>query len=493
MITIKAELGSMITLSADSLSKLRINPTDTLYVPAATIRYFYSYETKNGDYKSSSNLIMHDGDASILQLPRNITKLKEVINTIQKDPYSLGKSLTTSKINFEFVDTRVENPLKNAIELKEGFLLKTYQKTPVEDAINYLKTGAENSTILQAPPGFGKTFILPKILKEVGQRTLILVDRTDLVSQMHDELTSNIEGLEVNVLSKKNMTLKEINVTTFQFLMANPDFVSSIRKEIGFIIVDECHSTPADKFLATITRFPAKYRLGLSATPTRSDGLTEVLSDVFSDNKVIAENPDNLKVQMVFVKTGITFRLKNMTKYAEEYTKFITQPKVAIQVLTVLESLLKKKRAIYLYADKEKSQQFYATELTNKGYNVEVINGKTPKDTRKKILNDFRKGKVDFLISGVILQKGISLHNLDTIVNISSHTKEGFEQTIGRLRRHDENKKPPLFIDFIYGGNLRKQASIRTQTAHKLRKEHNDKVINITYPELEFKLTKGDK
>jgi superfamily II DNA or RNA helicase len=483
-------VGAALSIPNDSLRAIAKNDVSTTYGVSSAIQYSYSYEHRNGDIKSSAKVLFSDDDEVSLIVPRNFGKLAYAISQESPTVSSYISHVTDEPIEIVIgKDLRVSKRLDTPIELATGFSLMEYQEQPVHDISKILQDSPENGCILQAPPGFGKTFILPKIIKEVGQKVLILVDRTDLVTQMHDEISANSSNLEVNILSSKNKVIRDVNVATFQFLMSNKSFLAELAKEIGFVIVDEAHVTPADRFLEVVSKLPAKYRLGLSATPTRSDGLTPMLYDVFSDNLVVAENPNNLKVQIVFVTTGHKFVLKDITKYAEEYTSFITSSGVASQVIQTVDALIAKGRKTFLYADKTKVQQFYADKLRALGRTVEIIHAKTPKKDRKRILNSFREGEIDLLISGTILQKGISLHNLDTIVNISSHTKEGYEQTVGRLRRHDENKKTPLMLDFVYGGNLRRQASVRIATAESLKAIHKDKVSTITYPQLLTKLT----
>ena len=46
---------------------------------------------------------------------------------------------------------------------------------------------------------------------------------------------------------------------------------------LGFVVADECHHIAASAFFHVINRTPAKYWLGLTATPERRDGLEDLL------------------------------------------------------------------------------------------------------------------------------------------------------------------------------------------------------------------------
>ncbi len=78
---------------------------------------------------------------------------------------------------------------------------------------------------------------------------------------------------EIGTLSgvKKKMTGK-IDVGMLQSI-SRLDDLSAISEKYSQIIIDECHHIPAAPFEAILKQLPARYVLGLSATPYRKDGL----------------------------------------------------------------------------------------------------------------------------------------------------------------------------------------------------------------------------
>ena len=46
----------------------------------------------------------------------------------------------------------------------------------------------------------------------------------------------------------------------------------------GMVVVDECHRVPALSFEKVVRDAPARYRLGLTATPYRRDHLEGILT-----------------------------------------------------------------------------------------------------------------------------------------------------------------------------------------------------------------------
>jgi len=349
-----------------------------------------------------------------------------------------------------------------SFELTDGFALREYQIEPVENIIRNLHDNRDNAVILQAEPSFGKTFILPKVIQNMGRRTLVLVDRDLLRDQMFEEFTNNSSAKVVKL--NKGVTsvddLGDVNITTFQLLLKNGALVKLLSKHIGMVVVDECHVAPAEKFLEVLADLPAKFRLGLSATPTRSDGLTSIITDTFGEAKVLGSNPNNLKVTNVVVNTRIPVSFSNKSQYAKQFIKAMTTPlakckRTPINLAIMLATeLINKGRRVLLYVTYGELQTLLKRGLEALGFTAEIIQGKTPKAVRAQIIQHFQEGKIDFLISGVILQKGVSIHRLDSIINLAPQNKENLEQVKGRLRREYKGKPTPLFIYFTFAGKL---------------------------------------
>jgi superfamily II DNA or RNA helicase len=75
--------------------------------------------------------------------------------------------------------------------------------------------------------------------------------------------------------AKKKMTGK-IDVGMLQSISRLED-LSEIAEKYSQIIIDECHHIPATSFEAILKQLPARYVLGLSATPYRKDGLEKIM------------------------------------------------------------------------------------------------------------------------------------------------------------------------------------------------------------------------
>ena len=210
--------------------------------------------------------------------PRNVSKLKKFL------PDFKIKDLTITK----------------SIPKRESYIeLRDYQKEIINQLFNNYKEG-KNDNIIELATGGGKTFMLADIIPKLQQKTLIVVDMTMLAEQMFTELSTNT-NLKISMLDR-NMNLdSDVVITTFQFLNQNDDRLEKIKNEFGLIVVDEVHIAGAKTITKVIQSVNARYRIGLSATPTRSDGLDDILIDLF-EHRIVGKIGSNVNIKIYLIE-----------------------------------------------------------------------------------------------------------------------------------------------------------------------------------------------
>lgn len=78
--------------------------------------------------------------------------------------------------------------------------------------------------------------------------------------------------------------------------LARRDNVEEITAHYGFVIVDECHHIAASAFFGVLNRIPARYWLGLTATPERCDGLEDLIYHQLGSHHVAIDNPSAVQL-----------------------------------------------------------------------------------------------------------------------------------------------------------------------------------------------------
>lgn len=169
-------------------------------------------------------------------------------------------------------DMRVEKP-RAAINCKRPPRSQE-QADLIAESVALLLSGQNH--IFEAPTGFGKSYCGAAIAAEVGQPTLIVVTKQDLMESWRSTLI-NLIGVPPEQIGHLQAGVKKWEGCRFVLGMVHslviPDkYEPEVFQHFGMVIFDEVHRMAADAFALACTLFPAKYRLGLSATPDRPDG-----------------------------------------------------------------------------------------------------------------------------------------------------------------------------------------------------------------------------
>lgn len=148
--------------------------------------------------------------------------------------------------------------------------LREQQDDAVTRAMATLR--AESGTILVLPTGMGKTVCALKIVKDLGVKPLILVHKSFLMDQWQERIkqffgpTVTVSVIQGSQYDDSGDIVIAMMQTMYSRNLAAPPGV-------GLTIVDECHHVPARTFQHVMMNTNTLYRLGLSATPERPDGL----------------------------------------------------------------------------------------------------------------------------------------------------------------------------------------------------------------------------
>ena len=148
------------------------------------------------------------------------------------------------------------------------------QQQPVVDS--FLKPEPHDG-ILSLHTGGGKTVCALYIASQLKVPTLVIVHNSFLRDQWEERVKGflpkarigriqgdkcEVDGYDVVIAMLQTLSMKDIPIATF--------------KPIGLVIVDECHHIASEVFVQALPKVTSKHMLGLSATPTRKDGLMPV-------------------------------------------------------------------------------------------------------------------------------------------------------------------------------------------------------------------------
>lgn len=153
--------------------------------------------------------------------------------------------------------------------------LYDYQEEALKSALK-----ARNG-VLVAPCGSGKTQIGLAICAELGFRTLWLTHTHELLKQSMDRAKQYLDHVPMGTITEGKINASDgITFATVQ-TMAKID-LTQFYEFWDVIIVDECHRcvgtpTRVTMFWKVLSGLSARYKIGLTATPKRADGMEKAM------------------------------------------------------------------------------------------------------------------------------------------------------------------------------------------------------------------------
>lgn len=157
-------------------------------------------------------------------------------------------------------------------DIKSNIILRNYQ----EPCVEALKKYVNGIFVLFA--GAGKTQIALQCAAELKQKTLFLTHTKDLLNQAKERCENNLICATSEITDGKCDASGDMVFATVQTLVNIIDKGEIKQNEFGLIVVDECHHLSSNAetikmFEKCVNYFNARYKLGMSATLHRGDGL----------------------------------------------------------------------------------------------------------------------------------------------------------------------------------------------------------------------------
>src|ERR1041384_8791579 len=136
-----------------------------------------------------------------------------------------------------------------------------------QQAINEWRR-AERCGVVILPTGAGKSLVAQMAIELCGRSTLVVVPTIDLMNQWYDLLLSSFRA-EVGLIGGGYFETGALTITTYASAFR---FMERLGNQFGLVIFDECHHLPSSIHRYAAELAIAPFRLGLTATPERTDG-----------------------------------------------------------------------------------------------------------------------------------------------------------------------------------------------------------------------------
>ncbi|NQT17108.1 MAG: DEAD/DEAH box helicase [Planctomycetes bacterium] len=118
------------------------------------------------------------------------------------------------------------------------------------------------------PTGTGKTEVALSLMAETAQSTLVVAPVRDLMYQWHRRILEGL-GYDAGIIGDNVFRVAPVSVTTYDSACIHMD---KLGNRFALVIFDECHHLPGPIRRDAARMSAAPMRMGLTATPERSDG-----------------------------------------------------------------------------------------------------------------------------------------------------------------------------------------------------------------------------
>lgn len=316
-----------------------------------------------------------------------------------------------------------------------------------------------------------------EIISRIGGRALWLTHTQDLLNQSKKRAESVLGNVGCGIITAGKIDIGVgITFATVQ-TMCKID-LSEYRDYWDVIVVDEsqhCSGSPTKvtQFYKVMSNLCARYKIGLTATPKRADGLEvsmfALLGGIMHEvsREEVAHTTCPIKVQQIetgWYPTEDVLMTDGTIDYSKVIDNMIHDQARFEKVMNVINAIPNGCPTIVL-ANRVEYLQDMLVNYEKTGICLSGIGqSKKAKEKRKKALEDLNNCEVDCIFCTFQLaSEGLDVPNLKYVIFATPEKNEvTITQSTGRVGRKAEGKEYGTVIDFVDDfGMYRKWAKIR--------------------------------
>lgn len=371
-------------------------------------------------------------------------------------------------------------PRYNHLKLKPMIEVELFKHQ--EEAIKIWQR-AKGRGVIVLPTGAGKSLVGVLALAWAGRSSLIVVPTLDLMYQWYALLKAAFPDLDIGLLGGGYHEIRSLTVATYDSAAIHIDRYGN---RFGLLLFDEVHHLPSE-FYRTIAEFSlAPYRLGLTATPERTDQRHELLDDLIGPilyHKEAAELAGDVlapfRISRIYVELSEAER-ESYDKALATRNQFLTDHNIYLSDLTgwsrfvmlsarspegrqamrahrearqLAQAAPAKLRTLeLLLAEHHHEKTIIFTEDNATVYQVSqqflipAITHQTKVKERQEIITAFKEGRYRKLVTSKVLNEGVDVPDAAIGIILSgSSVKREFVQRLGRILRRVEGKSAILY------------------------------------------------
>jgi superfamily II DNA or RNA helicase len=331
---------------------------------------------------------------------------------------------------------------------------------PYEYQENIIKKflDADANGLICVPCGKGKTFMAVAIAFRLGRRFMVVVDKEFLLDQWAGEMRNLIPGIRIGRFQGNKAEVEpadyDCTICMIQTIVQR-QIPESVLRSYGLTIFDECHHLGAKHFSKVLSKLQTKHMLGLSATPTRDDGLTKVFEwhlgkPVYWEKRREADETVSVEI-MRYISDDIDYtevptNFRGEVILARLLTQILGFQKRNIFIADKLKELIKEpNRRILVLSERIGHLEALEALMKPTGCVMGYYIGGMKTATR-----DLAAEEAQILwASYAMASEAMNIKTLNCVLMASPRRK--IEQSTGRIlrQRPEERKVAPIIVDVV--------------------------------------------
>ena len=394
--------------------------------------------TAQSKYDSKQQVILFKDTGNYIGIPRHAIRL--------------SKSMAE-----EIIDKR---ELGEPIQFNTKVKLWDYQEDILTEFTSIINKGG-TGIFLEAPPGSGKTIMGMDMISKLGRKALVVVPKSDLLKQWVARFTEHSDLKESDIgiaqAGKCDFLAKKVVIGLVHTIVKDR-WGSDFRNCFGTILFDECDSAVCPvTFSSTASMFPAKYRIGMTASRTRGDGLHIVFDQHINQFSLSCKTGNVMQPKVIMHKFGgdsgtIPHYLQSMNRRGVMISNLAMNPVRNKLIADYAYQSFKAGRPTLIVSDRKdqlKQLHHFLTKVmrvpeSKIGYYVRTLDSKNLSEKEKA-----KTAKECDIILGTygMIKRGTDIKRLSTL--ILATPQSDLRQTSGRIERFMEGKRDPVIIDIV--------------------------------------------
>lgn len=366
-----------------------------------------------------------------------------------------GQSKSTRKKTFSSeVSQQPDTSEPPSMQRNAGLSPNAMQRSALESLKEHHDQNTPRALLISAT-GTGKTYLSAFDVEQMNPKRVLFVAHRARILDASEKSYCNVLGSRYTYGTYRGQHKQTDKTCLFAMigtLANNLDQFS--RDEFDYIVIDEAHRSGAESYRKIIDYFRPQFLLGMTATPTRTDGydLFELYNHTIAyritlydalkndmlapfhyfgiaDLSIDGEEADNLKL---FARLTSEERVSHIIDKIEAY------------------SVAKHDRRGLVFCSRNEEAEALSNAFNERGYRTMALSGANNDAERDRAIELLEQGNLEYLFSVDIFNEGIDIPSLNQIVMLrATQSAIVFVQQLGRGLRKTEDKDYALVLDFI--------------------------------------------